>query len=738
MASRVIEIKVTDGGALSASLSHENIGPENYVDKTNWRREKDQEIRREGWVIFKPDAEGPDTQDDFDATDTVIKLAELVAPDGERALIGASRTEIKRFNYDTGVWDIIGSGYSASGKRWQAVTMNGYLVLNNTVNLPTTYRLDDPSNFVSPMYSLRERGVAAVGRMEQSNGFILFADITEIQADQLEPWMNGYSTAYPVTFTQPLVGDHIVISPGESGWQFTMDNTLTSMITLPAAPAYGFYFWLSYSAYDSGSPDVVVDPTLEGTQPILDSITSLVLIRWDFTLQRWVATNFPTGVLPANDPYGPVVTLNPAITNRFPWRVINGEFADPRNWATIVDVRMSAASNGIELPFVPIGWIAGQTRVAVINGGPDGGVLGGQAAYPNGILIIGFGGNTVVLETTTDVSISYPRTVSVTRWSDLSTLSASYDLQDDGSQIHGLMVLQNLIMVYRKTGIYVGRYTGISVDSQGNTTGPFNFTPHYRGFNIPMWGDCIANVNGQYHLYPAEGSRWYKFDGNTNPEVHPQTDLARNIFFDLIDEEEYEPWAVESPLTKEWWFFRDGLVFAYDFEYNTVSVIDAQIDSAVFCLRPESTDRWFVLGIENLIVVYGLVTGIIPINTWTRSGEAVTATLKSGLISLGNQFDEKTLLSFVPVMATDSPDMTWEVQLYAALNPSVTPVALLSTPEVLPTPENENLIACFFQSIYFQFRIQITDILDLDARYSSSLMEIERVNAGRVTTRVNQ
>lgn len=728
MASRVAQIKVSDGGALVDSLSLENIGESNYSIKVNWRRDKDQEIRREGWSRFSP-LPVIANQHVFDATDTVIKMAELVRPNGERVVLGASRTEIKRFNNTTGIWEIVGSNFSSSGKRWQVITMNGFAVFNNTIDLPVTFRVEDSA--VVPMYELREVGVASVGRMEQNSGFVLFADIVEIQGDQLAPWMNGYA-AYTQT-PEAKNANFTVVSPTDLGKRFDVTTgAATITATLPASPAAGFYFWIK--KVDAGAGEVVTSPIIGSQEPVLDTNGNLVLVRWDDVSVSWIATNFEAGTLPAYAPYGPVTI---PITNHYPWRVINGEFGNPRNWAPVFSVYMAAASATIVLPFPSQVFEAGVTRVAVINGGPAGGVLGGQSTTPNGVLVTGVAGSTITLEQSTDAGLTYPRVVQIVRWSDTSSLTSSYDLQDDGSLIHGLMTLQNLVIVYRKTGIYVGRYTGLSLDENGNQTGPFTWRPRYSGFNVPRYGDCIANINGEFHLYPAEGGRFYMFDGNTNPVIHPTTDLARGFFFDDIDDD-YEPWTIENPLTKEWWFFRDGLVFAYDFEWNTVSIIDTQIDAAVFCLRPNSTDRWFVLGIENLIMTYGLVEGIVPIHTWLRDGEPSVPVIKSGLIAGGDQFNEKTLLSFVPVLASASPDMASQVDLYGCWNPSVTPVALLVPPEDLPNPEGENLVACFFMYTYFQYQLTITDERDLDARLSVILMEYDKVMAGRVTTRVDQ
>ena len=49
-----ITAKPTDGGQLFTALSHEFAGPANYVQKLDWRRDLDQEVRREGYDYFSP------------------------------------------------------------------------------------------------------------------------------------------------------------------------------------------------------------------------------------------------------------------------------------------------------------------------------------------------------------------------------------------------------------------------------------------------------------------------------------------------------------------------------------------------------------------------------------------------------------------------------------------------------------------------------------------------------------
>jgi hypothetical protein len=137
--ARKYPIPVTAGGRLvtQPSTSLENVGDANYSVKLNFRRDGDNEIRREGWVKFQPNTGQPvASQYIWDGAMTLVRLAEVIRGDGTRAIVGASATTIKVYNPATNAWVVIGSGYNAAGMRWQAEAIGGYLILNNGVDLP--------------------------------------------------------------------------------------------------------------------------------------------------------------------------------------------------------------------------------------------------------------------------------------------------------------------------------------------------------------------------------------------------------------------------------------------------------------------------------------------------------------------------------------------------------------------------------------------------------------------------
>lgn len=731
--SVLFPISVSAGGKLltQPTISLDNVGDVNYSSKINLRRMKDQEIRREGWVKFQPSTGQPVNQQYiFDGAQSIIGLAEIVRPNGQRVVVGASATEIKVFNPNTFVWSVIGSGFSVLGKRWQWVSINGYLVMNNGVDLPQVFRVEWSA--VQPMYEMREVGIACVGRIQQFNGFLFCGDVTLIDSNQLDTFMNGYGAYIPastitenanftITAPQWLAGDQFNVTTGASN----LVATLPTQSGVPSQPTGGS--WAIIKKVDAGAGTVTLNPAPTDQVITLTNQNDTALVFTDGNY--YYAIFFPLGAIPATTPYG-IVPAALEITNEIPFDLAWSNFGDPTNWAPAYSVYMPAASNVLTLPFASEVLKVGDL-VAVVGGGANGGTLGGQSNYPLGVPIIGIAGNQVTLAESTNGAITYPCTVSLLRFADIGSIVGQYQIQADGAQIIGMLALQGILCVYTKTSIFVGRYTG-------STTGPFIFTQLYTGANVPIFGDCIISINGVFHLYPGEGGRFYSFDGLTQPIIHQQTDNARDLFFSGISNTT-AAWAFDNPLTKEIWFCRPGLVFAFDYELGTVSQIDTEIDAAVFCQKPGSTtDRWVILGIQQVsgasnIYTYALVDGVTPITTWLRDGQPAVPSWASGLLSFGDTNNEKCVISYTPVLSSPSPDMEIEVQLSTTYNPSAPLVAQMNPIATLPDPQGDNFLTTYFQAIYFYEQVTVVDTRDMNFTLSQRLYEFMRIGARGVT-----
>jgi hypothetical protein len=317
------------------------------------------------------------------------------------------------------------------------------------------------------------------------------------------------------------------------------------------------------------------------------------------------------------------------------------------------------------------------------------------------------------------------------RWSDVSSLVGRYDLQGDNSAITSLVTLRNWLIVCRETGFYLGRYTG-------DPEAPFVFTPKYNGTNVPFWPDAIANVKGDYILYPARGERLYQFDGTTWPQLADAADDASDLFFDGYDQDD-EVFCAENAITKEWFFFFPDKTVIFDYETpgGSVSVMDQAFNAAAMIHKPGTTDWWFVLAIANAIKTYGLAYGLTNIQTFLRDGVAVEGTLTYGLWSAQNQFQEKLLTSITPVFASQSPDASVEVELGLTHNPNAAVTEALVPAESLPTPAGRNFVTCAFQAIYMRPKLTIVETDDVDCRLSMLILEYELVGGAGVTRSVN-
>lgn len=592
MPNKALTILPADGGALMSAFSEENVGGANYTRKVNLRRGKDREMRREGWVLFKPNAGLPQGVQAAPVTGSRLNcLAELVRPNGDRAIVAASLTAIYRYDFTTGTWLVLASGFTP-GVRWQVEDIDGYLIMNNAMNLPVTYRVEDVA--VMTINELREVGVASVNRILQLNGMLVCLGIREII--DIPTLMNG---------------------------------------------------------------------------------------------------GMPYGIVADN------------LVNNRPYRILWSDPLKPRNFNPGFSVTMSASSNMLTLPFpVPLTFQAGVTRVSVANGGPDGGDLGGDSAHPDGILVTGVTGSVITLEIPTDAGLTYPRTVFVERWTDISSIAGRYDLQGDSSPIITAKRLQGLGMLYRPTGIYTMRFTG-DVDN------PWDFKERQNTTNVPIWPDAIVNVDDQYHLYPGAGDRFYAFDGVSPPEIHGPTDAARDIIFNGTTPDS-DVWAINNVLTKEAWFCAPAKTMAFDYEFKTVSEIDVGFHAGAVVNRPGSTDRWFIMTIEDRVETYGLTgpKATTPIHTWYRNGVAAGGSLKGGLIHWGTQVHEKVLLGYVIHRSSGSPASThqFDLNLYATYDAAQPPV-LLCTAAIA---SDDNYVPMHYADIYLQDELVIVEAADVD------------------------
>lgn len=731
---RSLQLPIIAGGKLltQPSVGLENVGAQDFTELLNLYRDMDKLARMPGWVKFRPDSGASvDSQYLFDGSATLLRLAELVRGDGTRVIVGASQSLIKYYDTATDAWVQIGSGFSASGVPWQCVPIAGYLIFNNAVNLPQWWAIGESA--VQPVHELREAGIASVGRIDAYNGFLFVGDVVEIIGGPMGHgalWLNGYGS-YTSSSTTTKNADFTITSADHRVRFDVTTGASTITATLPSLGVtnWGFYCFLKKA--DAGAGSVVTSPTLTGERITLSTQNDLALLFWNGT--AWVAKKFPAGSVPATDPYG-IIDSSLGITQSIPDEQAWSELGGPINWAPLVTGFLSAASTSVILPFKPYNWTAKQTRVAVVRGGTDGGTLGGQTLYPDGVMITAFaafsaatGGVAATLEVTTDTSISYPRLVDVTRWSDVSTFVGKQRM-GNGRRITAMLELDSVQIVYHEDGAWLNRYTA-------NAKKPFALRFKYAGKAVPRSGDCVVTINNSFHLFPSIDGSFIRFDGLSDPEVHQMCEEAKDVFFTGLGATD-RIWAVDNPALNAAWFCRPGKVFVYRYQKGSEgpSALDATINAAVFARQPGGSNNWFVLGISNAVYQFAMVNG--SISSWLRDGSApsIPARVTSGLNSFRDQIHEKTLHSITPILSSVSPaDTEMTVMVRGTHNPNATISDLMDSAASIPDPDGNNFVPTFYQAIYFQDVITLTDTRDINWVLSARLFEFEVVGGVQIT-----
>jgi len=221
-------VNTDSGGRLITSRLPTQVRASSWIEKTDWRRGKSTEDRTEGYDEFYPKTtEALGVQNFPGLASPIIFVGTLNRANGDRAFICATATDIYRYiSYDnneyfvpdaipyydagyfeslTGHWKAIGTGFSANTTRWEAVTINSQLVMNNGIDLPVTHRFEE--SVVKPIYELRDNGVARVGTIAKLNDVLMCFDIYQIKEVPL------------ADIRDPLVFDGVTAMQAISGYQ---------------------------------------------------------------------------------------------------------------------------------------------------------------------------------------------------------------------------------------------------------------------------------------------------------------------------------------------------------------------------------------------------------------------------------------------------------------------------------------------------------------------------------------
>lgn len=778
-----VTIKPTQGGKLLSRLSESEVGIENYSVKRDWRRDLDREVKREGfdwfWGNQERDLGTQPYPGGINANEEINLLHSARRPNGKTAVIAGTKTKLYRFrssiagyatDYATdytetsaGDWVEIGSGFSSSGNRWEAVNINGYTVFNNGVDLPHVYRLE--WDYAIPIYELREQGVSSVGTIASYNGILMCGDVSEIEQADLTTLMSPIS-ATGITasqegskFSQPTVasmsagGTDITATTayfdssdvgkfvrftngfktkiiGGSGASVQVETATPSSITDLA-------FFLVDETDASGSYTVITSSNY-----FTSDMVGLNLL-WDTGETRKIKKYIDSKTVVVGQD-SPIASGSFKIENSNSYKAYSGATSrrqyrliwslpdDPEGWGVVLSGSVTEGSDVITLPW-PAKSLNSGDSLTITGAGENGGNLittiklieqGGRK-----IRMIG-NANTTVANTTIQPTTS------------VGSIVGFDDIQDDGSGILKMAELQGNLVVYRDTAIYLLEFTG-------STTSPFNVTKlKIPGGKSLYYKHTLVDVNGREHVYAGRSS-FYEFDLSSRiPREIPIVDSVSNTFFDTAKIEDTEKiFSVHNTPTQEVWVVGTGTtdkVLCYDYKYQTLSTTNSQITAAASVKKPEvslvteESEDWFVMGdVNGVLFTYGKVDKSLKWGDssttgktiyYKRSGSDKTAydsLLRFGLTNFGNALDEKDLRGYVLHLSSKTagnPVVT--VNIYGARNEAEATTLLGS--KTLNDAEAKSLIPCYFRQHLFQDEIKASGMIDV--QFSGRTFDAARID----------
>jgi hypothetical protein len=389
--------------------------------------------------------------------------------------------------------------------------------------------------------------------------------------------------------------------------------------------------------------------------------------------------------------------------NRIAYRVLWSNIGDPRDWASVIPASATATSTTLTLAYPVMSLEAGDS-ITIIGAGTSGGnLVTTVAAYTPGSTSL----------TMTDAAVTTIADTSVSKTTALSSIVGFFDIEDDGSAITKMETLQNRIVVYKTTSIFVGYYTG-DVDE------PFQFDPAYHGTRTPRFRHTLVNVSGDYHLFAGDRS-FYQFKlGASYPVEMDETELSKvdGFYSRVVETDEQDVYAVDNGCTNEVFFVTkdedgDYSTYAYDYRYDKCSFIDDGAVCAAVIHKPIgknlSDDREVILAMAQkagTVVLYGASN--LQVSTYQRFGVDFDATLKWGLTDFGDGFNEKDLRSWCFIATRPDTVGSMTFTLYGYDYTSQPPTTLETKTILNHPPGRPGLVPLYYRKIYFQDQISTT------------------------------
>jgi hypothetical protein len=573
-----VTITPRDGGHLMTAASADTAGLANYTIKRDFRRELDGEVLSEGFEWFSPN---PSKFGHPAANGEPITLIAMARRNNRQTavVVGTPTTLFRYYGLDNGryvedgyiddtyfdmndgAWLKIGGGFAVDAQRWQAVSINGWLVLNNGVDLPVTYRLEHSK--VEPIYELRELGIASVGCISEHNGILLCGNIRQIKAEAHAALMA------PV---ESEVEAGLAGSPKQAGLARINDNTLTCDTPLTVQPGDTIRMANGVTRAIVALPTAQtatlagVPVTVEPMQPFYKvSATGRELnqkagdmfpqfhhyqlvgknLYWESGEIRRIAAVALDGTITVDYdlpiPTGPVFIENPkayaAFTDKtkletFPWRKMWSMPSLPRRFGAIIPGKLPPGSNTVLLDYPAKSMELGREYM-LVGAGEAGGnatlklvaLSGRQARFEGRTLsqVVRDADNDGVQETVDVMLTAADAEASIT--------GLFEDLIGDGSAILAMLSLRTLLAIYKESSIVLAQYTG-------NVSTPWVYEPPIvlpegTGLGYPH---TLINVM-ESHYYVAQNKIFYSFDlTNRFPQEVGALKVCRDVFSGALPE----------------------------------------------------------------------------------------------------------------------------------------------------------------------------------------------------------
>ena len=708
-----VTVTPTKGGALITRAAAAEVGIPHYTVKRNWRRDLTDEIRREGFDYLIPaPGETDETVQPF-PTDEEISLIHMVTrPNGDASLVVGTPNTLYRFNIDQrgyvdGVdgqpythphndppiqpydligarWEIIGDDFEDSppARRWETADVNGTSAFNNANDLPVAFRHEWA--YTEPINELREQGVVSVGTISEFDGVMMTGDIWEMREEDI-PKILGVKSSDPVTVRQDGTTEYPVI-PFEP---FKQDPDPYSLFT--AVDFFTPEMEGQTIAWEDGQVrkiQTVVHPTHARTDTPLPHAPGIVYF------------DNPDAFLSRAE-----LEAKGYVFERRQYRVIWSGLDDPTDFSGRVTAEATAGSTLLRLKNTTRTFHTFD-EVIVDGAGPNGAAL---VTTPSGdpVTITAAGPGFVTLNTEALTSVEEGGLMPA---DSAGSISGFEDLQDDGSAILKMLPLQNRLVIYKDTNIFLAVFTGVFER-------PYQFerviVPHGRSLH---YRNTLCSIKNQIHTY-AGRTRFYEFNLSTRvPEVIAASDLIENTFFDFALIENTERiYCTDNQVTQEIWIIcRENIdhpVIAYDYVYKTFSTMDwfpsaAETQRELKFPRQAESGICFYMGTTaGVMLIYGLTSH--PLEMWDnksaiyyrREGrpfsleaEGYESRLRGGLMDFGDPYNEKHWRSYVVQFSSqsnDNPNITG--YFYRARNQAEPGPALIGFTEISDS-DNHGLV----------------------------------------------